>query len=160
MEKKGLSDYLELAKLSIKNSVMEAGSSVLFLGGLIGLVVMMASFFCYGLIILLEAQLGYPGAVYLLVGGVGHLGSVGVFIGMRRSRRIKIARLKVAISDSQKTVLNTAELEALVQKYPWGTTGLAVGLGFAASSQVYFTDLLMPLIAEVLAAQKLTEERP
>lgn len=161
MEKKGLSDYVALAKLSIKNSLMETGSLVLFLGIFVGLIVMAASFFCYGLAVLLEGRLGYPGAGYLAVGAIGLLGLVGAYKWAQHRRCMQVLRLKAAIADSQHELLDTTALETLVQQYPWGATGLAVGLGFVASSQVYLADWLVPLgkavaplVAEVLAAQK------
>lgn len=161
-----MSDYLRLAKLSIKNAAMEVSAPLVLVGVGVGLILIAFAFVFYGLATVLEEQLQHPGLAYVSV-GAGVLLILGIAWQVSAwKRRRDIAQLKATLVDSQKELLNSVDLAAWVQKYPWGATGLAVGVGFAASSQAYLADMLVPLgkavapiVAEMLVAQTVAEEK-
>lgn len=160
-----MNDYLNLARLSVKNALAGLCAPVVFLGVVIGLILMAVSFFLYGLATMLQEYVPQPGVAYLSVGGGVLLLIAAVWNILTWKRRRDMAKLKTHLVESQKEFLDAVNLAAWVQKYPWGATGLAVGVGFAASSQTYLAEMLVPLgraiapiVAEMLVAQNASEQ--
>lgn len=162
-----MNDYLRLARLSIRNTLMGVSVPLLFLGVVMGLILIAFAFLFYGLVTVLEEQIHRPGVAYLAVGGGVLVLILGIWSGLAWKRHREVMQLKSRLTESQKELLNAVDLAAWVQKNPWGATGLAVGVGFAASSQTYLADMLLPLgkaiapiVAEMLVAQQnLAEEK-